>query len=239
MHAPDELPPEPTPPATISVPAGMVPNIRSLAPRLVVAGVLPVVGYALLRPHVSSDFVALVAVSAFPIIDIAVERARTKHVDPIGVIALIGIVVGIIGAVALNGNATLLKVRESALTGLFGVACLGSIFVGRRPVMFHLARSFSTGGDAAKVVEFEAIWHLPGVPSRFRLVTVVWAVGLIGECAVRLWLAVTVDTQTFLDVSPILNWVVLGGLLVWTTAFSRRGERDVLAALDVEPPPAA
>lgn len=215
-----------------AAPAGMVPSIRTLAPRLFVAGVLPVIGYAVLRPHVSSDFVALLAVSIFPIADIAYERARTGHFDPIGVIALIGITVGIIGALALNGDATLLKVRESALTGVFGVVCLASIVVGRRPVMYYLARSFSTGGDEAKIAEFDAIWELPGVPGRFRIVTSVWAVALIAECAVRTWLAVAVSTQTFLNISPILNWSVLGGLLVWTSAFSRRGERAVLAAID-------
>ena len=214
-----------------AAPTGMVPDIRKLAPRLIVAGVLPVAGYALLRPHVSSDFVALLAVSVFPIGDIVVERIRTKHFDPIGVIALIGITVGIIGAVALNGDATLLKVRESALTGVFGVYCLATLFVGKRPVMYYLARSFSTGGDEDRIQEFDDIWELPGVPGRFRIVTTVWAVALIGECGVRLWLAVSVSTQTFLDVSPILNWSVLGGLLVWTTRFSRRGEAAVAAAL--------
>jgi hypothetical protein len=34
--------------------SAMVPSLRLLAPNLIVAGVFPVVGYALLRPHVSS-----------------------------------------------------------------------------------------------------------------------------------------------------------------------------------------
>ena len=37
----------------------MVPNLRTLAPQLLIAGVFPVIGYALLRPHVSSDATAL------------------------------------------------------------------------------------------------------------------------------------------------------------------------------------
>src|SRR5438045_4957245 len=96
----------------------MVPSFRRLTPQIVLAGVLPVVGYNLLRPHVGSDATALAAVMVFPVADIALERRRHGQLEPIGIISLIGIVVGLVGAVALHGNATLLKVRESLLTGL-------------------------------------------------------------------------------------------------------------------------
>ena len=42
--------------------------------------------------------------------------------------------------------AVLLKLRESVLTGAFGIVCLGSLLA-HRPVMFYLARTFATGGD--------------------------------------------------------------------------------------------
>src|SRR5437660_1716170 len=53
--------------ATPSAALAMVPSLGRLAPQLVVAGVLPVVGYSLLRPHVGSDAVALAAVMVFPV----------------------------------------------------------------------------------------------------------------------------------------------------------------------------
>ena len=123
----------------------MVPSVRRLAPQLLVAGVLPVVGYALLRPHVGSDATALAAVMIFPIAEILVERRRHGGFEPIGIISLVGIAVGLVGAIALHGNATLLKLRESVLTGLFGVVCLASVFA-RRAAMFFLGRAFATGG---------------------------------------------------------------------------------------------
>src|SRR5438552_5235864 len=134
----------------------MVPSVRRLAPQILVAGVLPVIGYSLLRPHVDSDAAALAAVMIFPIIDIEVERRRHGQIEPIGVISLIGIALGLIGALVFYGDATMLKVRESMLTGVFGVACLASLLA-RRPVMFYLGRSFATGGDPAKVAEFDHI----------------------------------------------------------------------------------
>lgn len=213
-----------------SAPAGMVPSLRTIGPRILFAGVLPFVAYAIIRPHVGSDAVGLGLVTVFPLADIIVERVRRGRFEPIGILALAGIVLGIIGAVAFNGNDTLLKLRESAFTGLFGVVCLLSL-VRPKPVMYFMARAFSTDGDPEKVAEFDEIWELPGVPSRFRFVTTVWGVGLVAETAVRTWLAFAVSTQTFLGVSHVIGWVILGGLLAWTAAFSKRGERQVQAAV--------
>ena len=142
---------------------------------------------------------------------------------------MIGIGVGLVGAVALNGDATLLKVRDSLFTGLFGIVCLGSL-AARRPTMFYLGRSFATGDDPEQVAEFNTIWDLPGVPGRFRFVTTIWGVALLAEALVRTALALTLPTETFLVVTPILNWSVIGGLLWFTARFSRASERRVLAA---------
>lgn len=206
----------------------MVPSLRLLAPQLVVAGVLPVVAYALLRPHVASDATALAAVMVFPVAEIVFERVRHGRFEPIGIIALMGIAVGLVGALVFHGDATLLKVRESLITGAFGLVCLASLGA-RRPAMYYLGRSFATGDDPAKVREFDTIWELPGVPRRFLFVTAVWGVTLVAEAVTRTALALTLPTETFLVVSPILNWGVIGALLWFSTSFTRRSERRVAA----------
>jgi len=214
-----------------SMARAMVPSIRQLGPSIVIAGVLPFVGYALLRPHVSSDAVALVAISVFPIGNTVFQWVSHGRLDPIGVIATIGIGAGLIGAVLLRGDPTLLKLRESVITGLFGLTCVCSL-TARRPVMFYMGRYFATAGDKEKFAEFEAIWELPGVPWRFRFVTAVWGLALMGEAGARTGLALTVSTQRFLAMAPVMGWAVLGGLLWFTTAFVRSGERRVAALVD-------
>lgn len=208
----------------------MVPSFRVLFPRLIVAGVLPVVGYALLRPHVSSDAVALTAVLVFPLAEVVLERVKSRRFEPIGIIVMLGILTGLLGAVAFGGNATLLKVRESLVTGVFGAVCLASL-LRTKPVMFYLGRAFSTGGDAAAVAEFDTIWDLPGVPARFRLTTAVWGVVLVAEAVGRTVLALTMSTGPFLVTAQVINWTVLGALLWWTLVYSRASEERVLASL--------
>lgn len=211
--------------------SSMVPSLRMLLPNLIVAGVFPVVGYALLRPHVDSDAVALAIVLVFPVAEILYERIRRGRFEPIGIISMVGITLGLIGALAFNGSATLLKVRESALTGAFGVLCLLSL-AAPRPAMFYLGRMFATGGDPARTAEFEEIWQLPTVPRRFRIVTLVWGVGLLSEAVFRTILALTIDTQTFLVVSQIVNWGVLGGLLWYSFRANNTGTQQVADMLE-------
>ena len=209
----------------------MVPGIRRLLPNLIVAGVMPVVAYALVRPHVGSDTTGLALVLIFPLAEIIYERIRRGYFEPIGMIAIIGITTGLVGAAAMHGNAMMLKVRESMLTGLFGLVCLGSLSA-RRPVMFVLGRSFATNGEPAKRAEFDQLWDLPGVPARFRFVTLVWGVTLVAEAGIRTVLALDLPTQGFLVVAQIVNWVILGSLLAFTIRYSRDSEERITAALE-------
>jgi hypothetical protein len=216
----------------------MVPNLRLLAPQLLVAGVFPVIAYAVLRPHVGSDAVALSAVMVFPVAEISFERVRRGRFEPIGIIALIGITVGLTGAVALHGSALLLKIRESLLSGLFGIVCLSSL-AARRPAMFYLGRAFATGGDPEKVAEFDELWNLPSVPARFRFVTVVWGVALVAEAVLRTVLALSIPTQPFLVVSQLVNWGVLGSLLWFTVRYNRASEQQIASQLEADAPATA
>jgi len=204
---------------------GMVPNVRRLLPQLLIAGVLPIIGYSLLRPHVGSDATALAAVMVFPLADIAIERRRHGGFEPIGLISLVGIAVGLVGAVLLHGNATLLKLRESMLTGVFGLVCLASLLAAR-PAMFYMGRAFATGGDPTKADDFEVLWVMPGAARRFRVVTAVWGVGLLGETVLRTVLALTISTERFLEVAPIVGWVVIGALIWYSARVTRAAERE-------------
>ncbi len=210
--------------------SAMVPDVRRLAPSFLVAGVLPLVAYGLLRPHMSSDAVALAAVLVFPLAEIAFERRRAGHFEPIGIIALIGISTGLTGAVILHGNDFLLKVRDSLVTGVFGAACLATLPF-PRPIMYHLGRAFAAGGDPARRAEFDEMGTLPGVMRSFRAVTAVWGVGLVAEGVCRVVLALTLTTGVFLVAAQIIGAGVIGALLWWTVRFSRRSHERTQALL--------
>ena len=215
----------------------MLPRVRALVPHLVVAGLLPLFAYPLVRPHVRSDAVALLVVALLPLADVLVERARTRRLEPIGLIALTGIVVSVLVAAFLHGDATVLKLRESVVSGTFGIACLASLLA-RRPLLFYVGRGISSGGDPARRASFDRLLLLPTVPRRFRIATLVWGVALVGEVVVRCVLAITVPTETFLVATQLLNWSVYAALLWWTFRYVGSGERAVDAIVEVSPPDA-
>jgi hypothetical protein len=216
----------------------MLPSARTLIPQILVAGVLPLIGYVLLRPHVGSDWVALAIVMVFPAAEVIFQRFRNRHFEPIGIIALFGIAIGLFGAVVMNGDATLLKVRDGLITGVFGLVCLFSL-LRARPVMFYLGRAFATEGNPSARADFEQMWQLPTVARRFRFITALWGVCLVVEAVGRTILAISVSTTLFLVVSPILNWGVIGVLLWYTARFSRTSERRVIALVEADPTLAA
>lgn len=220
-----------TPGSDVDLTRSMIPNLRHLGPNILVAGVLPFVVYAILRPHVSSDATGLAIVMVFPLAEIGYERRRHGRFEPIGIISLIGISLGLIGALATGGDATLLKIRESVITGAFGFVCLASLGA-RRPMMWFLGREFATGGDASKREAFEQVWDMPGTPKRFRIVTLVWGVGLIAEAVGRTIMALTFSTGIFLITSFAFNGAVLAGLFAFTITFSRGAERRTRAEMD-------
>lgn len=218
--------------------APMVPGWRQLTPQLLFSGALPVLVYALLRPHVSSDAIALSAVTVFPFAQIGWDRVRHGRSDPVSLLILAALVVGVVGALTLHGSTLLLKIRESAFTGLFGLTCLGSLLT-RRPLMFTMAKAFASEGDPVTSAAFDQRWQLPTVPRRFRLVTLVWGVGLVVETALRVVLALSLSTGIFLVVGQLVGLLVLAGLITYSVVATRRAEtylEKLLLHIDGAPP---
>ncbi|HEY9370724.1 VC0807 family protein, partial [Streptomyces sp.] len=108
----------------------------------------PIVTYNILRDHGWSEFAAFLASSAWPVLDSAVHLAWRRRLDEFAVVTLVFLV--ITAAVSLVGaqTARALLVKDSAVTGLFGLSCLATLLA-PRPLMFYFGRKFATDGTAA------------------------------------------------------------------------------------------
>jgi hypothetical protein len=195
-----------------------------MAPSVVDGAVVPLVVYYAVRSHVQGDATALMIAGAPAAGWVLIEWLRRRRVDPIGLIVLFGFVAGIVASVALGGDAFVLKVRDSAFTAMFGVACLVSL-TWRRPIMFFIGRALSAGNDPDKVRAYDEMYDLPTGPRTFAVITSCWAVGLVTEAGLRAVLAVVLPTGPFLAASPALAGTVFGGLFAFTVWFSKRARR--------------
>jgi hypothetical protein len=191
---------------------------------------VPLAVYYLVRHHVSGDAVALALAGVPAVTWVVIHWFRQRRIDPIGATVVLGFVVGLILSAALGGNAFVLKVRDSALTSLIGVACLVSLRIGR-PVMFYVGRALSAGDDPARYAAYDELWDRPSGPHAFRVMTAVWGVGLICDAGLRLFLASILPTGAFLATSPFASGLIflcLFGFSLWYSRATRR--RDKLGA---------
>ncbi len=200
---------------------------KVLGPQIVIGGFGPFGVYELVaHAFHQSDPVAL-AWSALPAALLVVfEWVVKKAISAVGILVLAGIVGGLLVTWATNGNEFLFKVRQSLPGGLFGLACLLSLFFGSRPMMFHVGKLLTKTLDRSAAEEFDVLWDEPRGRRTFNVLTLVWGVGLLFETSVTVTLIVKVSTAKFLAINPLTSGVIFLGLLFWTIFYIRSsGER--------------
>ncbi|CAN7147242.1 hypothetical protein LJR029_000061 [Caballeronia sp. LjRoot29] len=195
---------------------------------LVVNLLLPWLAYRLALPH-WGELGALYASAVPPVVWSLVEFARTRRVDALSILVLLGIVLSIV-LMALGGSPRLLLMRESMASGAIGVVFLVSLVL-RRPLTFYLARATVARKEEGGAERFEALWkERPALRRSVRLMTAVWGFGLAGENALRAWLAWHWPVERFLVVSPFIGYAIYGALTVWTLIYRRKLQRRGTAA---------
>jgi hypothetical protein len=199
-----------------------IPSLREHLPSLIFGAALPIGVYFIVRGHVHTDTQALIIAGCFSVGWIVVQFVRQRRVDVVGAAVLVGFALGVITSTLLGGNDYMLKVRDGFFTLLFGVACIVTLYTHDRPALFYVSRYLSAGKDPVKVSAFDRLHELPIGRHTFRLLSVVWGIGLVVEASARLTLADILPTGTFLAVSPFITATVIGGLFAFTAAYVKR-----------------
>jgi hypothetical protein len=200
--------------------------LRHAAPTLLLGVVAPIVTYDLLSGH-TSDVTALSVGAAFPAAATLWSLGRTRRADPVALMTLAGIVLGLVGALLFDSSMFLL-LRESVVTGAFGLVFLGSLLAAR-PVTFAVARA-TMATTPAERSEFDAGWERPLVQAAHRRTTLEWGVAFLVEAAGRAVLAFVLTPGTLLLVSPLLTAAVLGPVALATVRRRRRAVARLAAA---------
>jgi hypothetical protein len=205
-------------------------SLRAQLPSLLVNAVAPVVAYQALTNLGVDSVTALASSAIFPVLGIGWSFARTRRPDIIGVVSLTFILVGVATSLA-SGDPRFVLVKDSLMTGAFGLLFLGSLVVVPRPLMFYFGRQFSSAGDPARAAVFESMWQSPHFRAVIRVMTIVWGVGYVIEALVRVGLSFLLVVPVFLIVSPLLAFGVTIGLISWTVAYARTRIRRRAAEL--------
>lgn len=203
-----------------------VPSIKDLAPSLLFGAAVPIGVYFSVRPHVNTDAEGLIVAGSVSVAWILIQFVRQRQVDFVGAIVLFGFLVGVISSTLLGGNSYVLKVRDAAFTALFGIACIVTIYTHERPALFYVSRYLSAGNDPAKIAAYNELHELPTARHVFRVLSVVWGIGLVIEASARMVLAEALHTGTYVAVSPFITAVVIGSLFTFTVIYTKRAELE-------------
>ncbi len=196
-------------------------RLRDLVPMLAIDIAIPYGLYVILSPHFSSNSLIPLLIAALPpAISGVVGVIRKGHIDYVGALVVLGILITVVAAF-ITGDQKIFLIRESILTAAFGVACLASLLF-PRPLMFYFGRQFVSGGDPAKAAFYSSLWQYPQFRFSNFLITLVWGIGLLIEFALRVILVYTLPVAQVIALSPLLFNAITIGLILWTIAYGNR-----------------
>jgi hypothetical protein len=204
-------------------------SVRGLLPSLAVNAIAPFIVYTVLTARGVSDVPALIVSGVFPVLGVVWGLVRTRRADVIGLVSLAFIVLGVATSV-FTGNAQFILIKESMLTGVFGLVCLISLLA-PKPLMFYFGRQFAGGGDPVRVAAYEDLWQYPTFRTVQRNLTLAWGFGYVAEALLRIALTFVLPIPVFLIVSPLMAFGVTIALIAWTMAYARRSARRGSARL--------
>ncbi|HEY7418673.1 MAG TPA: VC0807 family protein [Ktedonobacteraceae bacterium] len=200
-------------------------NLSGLFLTAIVDGGLAYVIYILLIPHFPQNSIyPLLFASLAPLLGNIYSLIRNRRLDFLGILVLLGIAFSLITAL-VTGDPKLLLIRESFITGGYGLACFVSLLFFPRPLMFVLMRHFITGNDPERIRSFNARWNSPAFRRFQRIVTFVWGVGLVGEFIIRLVMIYMLPVAQVLAIAPIVLTAITVLLILWTIRYGRQNAR--------------
>jgi hypothetical protein len=213
-----------------SVPrAGLRGALLSWVPTIVLNIVLPIVTYSVLVDRGVGEVPALLISGVWAALETVLSLAIRRKIDEFSIFVLIFLALGVVAALGFN-SPRLLLVKESVVTGLFGVVLLGSLLA-PRPLMFYFGRRFATNGTPESIDWWNGLWQYPNFRRTQRVITIVWGVAMCAEALLRIVLAYQLSTGAMVVVSNVLPYVMLIGLITWTITYGKRQARAARAAV--------
>jgi hypothetical protein len=192
-------------------------SFKRMLPTLVFDVVMPIAAFNLLTSYGVSTLRALVACGLFPAINNLRVWARSRRLEPLGIIVMTFLVIGT-AASLISGSVFFTLIKESFLTASFGLICLGSLLV-QRPLMFYINRQFVAGDDPERLEWWNGLWQYPRFRASQRLVTAVWGISYLVESLLRVGFAELLSPAQVVAISPVMAFGVMIVLIAWTRRY--------------------
>jgi hypothetical protein len=192
-------------------------SFKQMLPTLIIDVAMPIVAFNLLSSYGVSTLWALVAGGLFPAINNLRVWAKSRRLEPLGIIVMTFLVIGT-AASLISGSVFFALIKESFLTAAFGFICLGSLLA-ERPLMFYINRQFVAGDDPVRLEWWNGLWQYPHFRAGQRLVTAVWGIAYLVEALLRVGFALVLPPAQVVAISPVMAFGVMIVLIAWTRRY--------------------
>jgi hypothetical protein len=173
----------------------------------------PLAVYYAARIAGCTQITALILSGIIPALGIARGIVRTRHISPIGVLVLAGIVGGTIAGL-LTQEPKLVLMEGSVSTLILAAGCLASLLT-RQPLMYSiLIETIGTTTPKGRLLQ-QARTH-PAAQPLFTRITLTWGVALLAEVVTRIAIIETLGTGPALLLLKVMPYAVTGLLIRWT-----------------------
>ena len=195
---------------------------RTVLQSVLLNGLLPLLLFAVGKAIVPVVPALIIAV-AVPVCVNLVLSLRAWRVDVFGCFLLSGVLLSLV-AVLLGGDTRLLLLRDAMVTSVMGMAMLISLLF-PRPLIYYFAARFEAGSDPEALAHFAERWTRPLFRHTMYRLTATWGGVLVAEACIRGMLVFRLPPLTFLAISPLIQYGMLGGVICWTVWYVRRAKR--------------
>lgn len=162
---------------------------------------------------------ALLASSVPPLLWGLGSFLRSRRIDALSVLAVVGIALSTLAFVG-SGSAQMLQLREKLVTLAIGLAFLGSAAIGK-PLIYPLARATMARQSDRALAEFDAKGNDALVRHTVMVMTLVWGIGLLADFGVSAALIYMLPIKRYLVAGPIVGYAAIGGMMLWTILYRR------------------
>lgn len=183
----------------------------------------------LIRAWGFSDVSAFALAAIFPAGSLFANWRRRRHVDYIGLVAVV-VLLGSVFLALVTRDIRFALLKPAIAAAAFGIACLATLGR-RRPLMFFFARQLTVGDDPTKI----AAWNTQLDASRgfrraMRVLTAVWGLALMLKAAAWTAVALWLPPSSAVIAGPLLGVGLFAVLIAWSIAYGRRGAARLVAA---------
>ena len=189
---------------------------------LLVNFILPYVIYSYAEAPLG-EVGALIASSAPPILWSLIEFALHRRLDALSVLVVVGMALSLLAMLG-GGGVQFLQLREKLVSGVIGLVFVGSALIGK-PLIYEPARASMRRKSEQEAQQFEALQVHPGFRRTMTAMTLVWGVGLLADVTVSAVLIFVLSVRQYLIINPILGYVTLGTLSLWSFLYGQRAKR--------------